>query len=142
MNEQTKDTNPAVAQSRLHVGLAAKYPLEIMNVGEDTYILMSKGHHDPHEFMRVVREEGYEWPLGMPEHEWTKTVPAPKNSGYTCMYISAKQGDRGAFPTTYVREAYGEDRYEALTAANATAQGREPTGEASPGATGYTATRP
>ena len=31
-----------------------RYPLSVENVGEDTYILMSKGHHDVHEFMRAT----------------------------------------------------------------------------------------
>ena len=90
------------------------YPLNVENVGEDTYILMSRGHHDVHEFMRAVRADGYTWPLGMPTHEWMRAIPAPANSGYRCLYVEAKPGSRGAFPATYVREAWGEDRYEAL----------------------------
>lgn len=89
------------------------YPLEVENVGEDTYILMSKGHHDVHEFMRAVRAD-YQWPLGMPTHEWMRAIPAPKNSGYRCLYVEATPHARGAFPATYVREAYNEDRYESL----------------------------
>lgn len=90
-----------------------RYPLNVENVGEDTYILMSRGHHDVHEFMRAVRADGYTWPLGMPTHEWMRAIPAPKDSGYRCLYVEAKPGTSGAFPATYVREAYGEDRYEA-----------------------------
>lgn len=101
----------------------AHYPLSVENVGEDTYILMSKGHHDVHEFMRAVRAD-YQWPLGMPTHEWMRAIPAPKNSGYRCLYVEAKPGARGAFPATYVREAYNEDRYEALVTANVEAQPR------------------
>ena len=89
-----------------------RYPLDVENVGEDTYILMSKGHHDVHEFMRAVRAD-YSWPLGMPTHEWMRAIPAPANSGYRCLYVEAKPGARGAFPATYVREAWGEDSYEA-----------------------------
>ena len=55
----------------------------------------------------------------MPTHEWMRAIPAPKNSGYRCLYVEAKPGTRGAFPATYVREAYNEDRYEALVTANA-----------------------
>lgn len=90
-----------------------RYPLNVENVGEDTYILMSRGHHDVHEFMRAVRADGYTWPLGMPTHEWMRAIPAPKDSGYRCLYVEAKPHARGAFPATYAREAYGEDRYEA-----------------------------
>lgn len=90
-----------------------RYPLSVENVGEDTYILMSRGHHDVHEFMRAVRADGYTWPLGVPTHEWMRAIPAPKASGYRCLYVEAKPGARGAFPATYACEAYGEDRYEA-----------------------------
>ena len=96
---------------------ARHYPLSVENVGEDTYILMSKGHHDVHEFMRAVRAD-YQWPLGMPTHEWMRAIPAPRGSGYRCLYVEAKPGARGAFPATYAREAYNEDRYEALVTAN------------------------
>lgn len=89
------------------------YALDVENVGEDTYILMSKGHHDVHEFMLAVRAD-YSWPLGMPTHEWMRAIPAPASSGYRCLYVEAKPQSRGAFPATYAREAYGEDRYEAL----------------------------
>jgi hypothetical protein len=93
-----------------------EHPLEIKNVGEDNYILMSKGHHCPHEFMRAVRSDGYEWPLGMPEHKWIRAIPAPKNSGYSCLYVEAIPESRGAFPATYAYEAYGDERYETLIA--------------------------
>ena len=104
---------------------ARHYPLSVENVGEDTYILMSKGHHDVHEFMRAVRAD-YQWPLGMPTHEWMRAIPAPRGSGYRCLYVEAKPGARGAFPATYAREAYNEDRYEALVTANAKLNGGPP----------------
>ena len=47
--------------------MAKAYPLEIENVGGDVYVLLSRGHHDIHEFMSKVREEGYDWPLGFPK---------------------------------------------------------------------------
>jgi hypothetical protein len=87
------------------------YPLEIENVGDDTYIVMSRGHHDPHEFMRKVREEGFDWPLGMPTHRWVKRTPA-KDGAHACWYNFVEEGTRGAFPATYAHEAYGDDRYE------------------------------
>lgn len=95
-----------------------RYPLRIENVGEDTYIVMSRGHHDPHEFMRAVREQ-YGWPLGFPTHEWMRAIPAPKNSGFRCLYVAAQPGARGAFPATYAREAYNEDAYEATVESEA-----------------------
>ena len=93
------------------------YPLDISNVGEDTYILISKGHHDVHEFMRKVREDGYDWPLGMPEHIHMKTIPAPKGSGYLRWSLPVPEGTRGSWPCTYVTEAYNEERYEVRASA-------------------------
>ncbi len=91
-----------------------RYPLEIVNAGEDTYIVMSKGHHDPHEFMRAVRAEGYDWPLGMPEHKWVRAVPT-KEAYRTSNYVFTEPHARGAFPVTYAWEDYNEHSYEALT---------------------------
>lgn len=111
MTNEQKQPADAVGSSE---GLGApRYKLDVENVGEDTYILMSRGHHDVHEFMRAVRADGYTWPLGMPTHEWMRAIPAPKDSGYRCLYVGAKPHARGAFPATYAREAYGDDRYEA-----------------------------
>lgn len=94
-----------------------RYPLDIVNAGDDTYIVMSKGHHDPHEFMKAVRDEGYDWPLGMPEHKWVRAVPT-KDRFRSCIYVFAEPNSRGAFPATYSWEAYGAERYEALAAQN------------------------
>lgn len=111
MTEANQTSRPVVGRLEASV---RRYPLSVENVGEDTYILMSRGHHDVHEFMRAVRADGYTWPLGMPTHEWMRAIPAPNGSGFRCLYVEAKPGARGAFPATYAREAYGEDRYEAL----------------------------
>jgi len=86
------------------------YPLEPMSIGEDTYALMSKGHHDIHTFVKEVRKH-WSWPLGVPEHVYMKTMPAHED-GYACWYQPVPKGTRGAWPATYVSEAYGEDRYE------------------------------
>lgn len=95
------------------------YPLDIESVGEDTYTLRSKGHHDPHEFMRQARADGWTWPLGMPEHLWCKTTPAPADSYFRCFYNIVPEGTRGAYPVTYAQEAYNEDAYEAIVAKEA-----------------------
>lgn len=99
--------------------MAKAYPLEIENCGEDTYILRSKGHHDPDEFMRAVRAEGYDWPMGYPVHAWCKTVPVP--SGHTeefgycdAIYAMVPQNTRGAYPVTICNEAAGDHLYEAV----------------------------
>lgn len=104
-DEASPDASPGARPVR-------RYPLSVKNVGEDSYILMSKGHHDLHEFMRAVRAD-YQWSLGMPTHEWMRAIPARADSGYRCLYIEAEPHSRGAFPATYVSEAYGDDRYEA-----------------------------
>lgn len=88
------------------------YPLVIENIGEDTYCLMSRGHHDIHVFMGVVRQS-YSWPLGWPEHIWFRAVPDPTGN-LRCRYVEASEGQRGAFPVTYVQEAYGEEGYEKM----------------------------
>src|SRR3954462_13662344 len=75
-----------------------EYPLDIENVGEDIYTLLSKGHHDAHEFMRQVRADGYGWPLGMPKHIWLRCIPP--RPGYSTCYVEATKGSRGAFPAT------------------------------------------
>jgi hypothetical protein len=93
--------------------VAEKYPLEIENIGEDVYTLMSRGHHDIHDFMRKVRAEGFDWPLRVPEHVWMHTRPAPKGSGYRCFYDVVEAGTRGAWPATYVSEGWHDDAYEA-----------------------------
>lgn len=87
-------------------------PIEIESIGEDVYTVMSRGHHDPHEFMQAVRADGYDWPLEFPRHEWMRTVPATKNSGFRFMYCAAKPNSRGAFPVTYASEGYGNRSYE------------------------------
>lgn len=86
-------------------------PDDIENVGEDTYIVRARGHHDPHEFMRAVREAGYDWPLGTPEQKYARTVPS-KNPEYRYFYILADKPGRGAYPVTYAHEAYGEEQYK------------------------------
>jgi hypothetical protein len=87
-----------------------KYPLEPESIGSDTYIVISRGHHDIHEFVRAVRKT-FSWPLGTPEHIWMKTVPS-RDPMYRCWYQPVPKGTRGAWPATYVAEAYNEDCYE------------------------------
>lgn len=88
------------------------YSLQIQNVGDDTYIVMSKGHHAPATFMQAVRDYGLDWPLGMPSHHWVKITPC-RCGQHTRHYTLLDKPVRGAFPATYAHEAYGEDRYEA-----------------------------
>lgn len=89
-----------------------RYPLEICNTGDDTYIVMSKGHHAPATFMAAVREAGYDWPLGMPTHRWVKTVPCSRSCGeHHCHYEIRDTPRKGWWPATFAHEAYGEEQY-------------------------------
>lgn len=91
--------------------MAKDYPLDVQNVGDDTYCVMSKGHHDSDVFMAKVREDGYDWPLGNPKHVWVKTTPC--NTGeYQSHYNIVDEGTAGAWPATYSWEAYGEDQHK------------------------------
>ena len=94
--EQRVEINPA----------SARYPLDPKSIGEDTYVVISRGHHDIHTFMAEVRKH-CEWPLGVPQHLWMKTMPA-REDGYVCWYEPVPAGTRGAWPCTYVMEAYND----------------------------------
>lgn len=89
-------------------------PLKIENIGEDIYTLMSRGHHDIHEFMRAVRRDGYDWQLGIPSHTWFHAVPHAEGG---CIYHESISGARGAFPVTVAYESCHEESYEILAAA-------------------------
>ncbi len=91
--------------------MAKQYPLEIKNTGEHSYQVMSKGHHNPHEFMLAVRAAGYDWPLGNPEHVYLKAVPNAHEGGLYYHRLN-KPNKRGAFPATVASEAYGDEQYQ------------------------------
>ena len=91
--------------------MAKQYPLEIENVSHDEYIVMSRGHHDIHAFMKAVRAEGYDWRLGVPVHRWAKVTP-DSTGEHTCLYHFVEEGVRGAFPVTYAWEASLEGQYD------------------------------
>lgn len=95
------------------------YPLEIENIGDDVYKVMSRGHHDLSTFMAKVTEEYPSWPMGRPEHLWFKRVPFHDPDGaYDGWFHSVPEGTRGAFPATFCRESYGEARWVAATVAS------------------------
>lgn len=104
-----KAAGPAAGQQAV-AAKACRYPLKPESVGEDTYVIISRGHHDIHAFMTEVRKV-WDWPLGVPEHVWMKTMP-PRD-GYVSWHEPVPPGTRGAWPCTYVQEAYNEDSYEA-----------------------------
>lgn len=98
-------------QSSMEVAMK-NYPLDIENVGSDTYILMSKGHHNIHEFMYQVRQQEYDWVLGVPEHIYIKATPDNVEGGVR--YNVVPKGTRGSFPATYTWESTKVDSYESL----------------------------
>lgn len=81
-----------------------KYPLEVESVGSDTYIVMSKGHHDLTEFMTEAVKQYPGWFLGGAEHVWCKTVPSKGQSWFHFVAPST----RGAWPATYCWEYAGD----------------------------------
>ncbi|HCE6019379.1 TPA: hypothetical protein NI644_001924 [Pseudomonas aeruginosa] len=82
----------------------SKHPLSPISVGDETYIVMSRGHHDLTEFMRAATNAYPDWQLGGPAHMWCKTTPCKDGWRYNLV----KEGTRGAWPATYCWE-YGED---------------------------------
>jgi hypothetical protein len=80
-----------------------KYPLCVESVGGDTYIVMSKGHHDLGEFMTAVNADYADWKLGNPQHKWCKTVP-DRSGEFSNRYVFVEPGTRGAWPATYAWE--------------------------------------
>lgn len=80
-----------------------EYPLELESSGSDTYIVMSRGHHDLAEFARLAKAEYPTWNLGGAEHKWCKTVPCHTGE-FSSYYVFVKEGTRGAWPATYMWE--------------------------------------
>lgn len=126
---RTCEVKPTVFSGRRHatytesgelIHPAPKYPLTPFIIGDDTYVVISRGHHDIHDFMAKVRAR-WEWPLGVPQHIWMKTMPPPSPE-YKSWYQPVPAGTRGAWPCTYVREAYNEDSYESCFPDGATSK--------------------
>ena len=89
------------------------YLLDVRDCGgDDVATLMSKGHHDPAEFMKAC-EEWFGGPLqgwGKVRHGWGRTVP-DSTGEYKFLMLPAKPHARGAYPTTTVIDdpAYDHD---------------------------------
>lgn len=86
------------------------YPLEPMKICGDFVAVISKGHHDIHDFMREVRKH-WNCVLSVPEHFYMRTVP-PREDDLACWYEVVPKGTRGAWPATYAHESPMEDSYE------------------------------
>ena len=90
---------------------AQNCPLEVESVGSDTYIVMSRGHHDLDLFMAKAVEQYEGWFLGGPKHVWIKTTPIKGGVAYNIV----NEGTRGAWPATYCWEYLeGYKRYNGL----------------------------
>jgi len=93
-----------------------KYPLEVQPLDDDGWILVSKGHHEIHEFMRAVAEynaeNGGDEPMGVPQHLWFRTLPRPDHPNRV-EWVIAKQGERGAWPGTMSEACSADESYGA-----------------------------
>lgn len=82
------------------------YPLNVQSCGgDDSYTLMSKGHHDHAAFLKACEEYLLEPLLGGhdgPAHMWWRFVPARPGGDYIGQYHKSKPGERGAFPCTAI----------------------------------------
>lgn len=80
------------------------YPLSIENWGDDSYMLISKGHHNIEQFKAECKKE-YEHIAEYLEHcdcpceqAWYKRIPSKEYAGgYN---VPVEKGTRGAFPAT------------------------------------------
>ena len=63
------EQKPQAAAAAAFAGQTAqeKYPLQPRSIGQNTYVIISRGHHDTHAVMAEVRKS-WSWPLRVPEH--------------------------------------------------------------------------
>ena len=88
------------------------YPLVIENIGDDTYKVMSKGHHPFDVFMEAAVAAYPRWGLGRPCHTWFRYTPQSDPDGYgEGYYHEAEPHGRGAFPVTFVAEAPPDEHW-------------------------------
>ena len=90
-----------------------KYPLEIRPFDDDGWILVSKGHHEIHEFMRAVAEHGNDEPMGVPQHLWFRTLPRPDHVNRV-EWMLAEPVARGVWPGTMSESCSVDESYSAL----------------------------
>jgi hypothetical protein len=83
------------------------YPLDIINAGEETYCLMSLGHHDAKDFAKAISDYiGFGWRMGMPYQAYF--VRAPRK-GYSSYYYPCDKDHPKAIPATCAEEDYSEE---------------------------------
>lgn len=82
-----------------------QYPLELENIGGDSYLVISRGHHDLQLFKEKVLEEyaGFGNFFTDAYHCYYKATP---RDGYSAWYTPCSSHVRGAFPVTVAQEGW------------------------------------
>ena len=86
--------------------MSKDYQLDLINAGEDTYCLMSKGHHNIEEFAKAVKKDYPRWRMGIPETCFM--VRAPR-AGYASYYYECDESHKNAIPFTICTEDYSDE---------------------------------
>lgn len=83
------------------------YPLDLENWGDDTYMVISRGHHDLDQFKKYVNEEYDSWGDFFEVAYHTYFKASPSKSPYSrCYYSPCSKNTRGAFPATVAQEGW------------------------------------
>jgi hypothetical protein len=84
-----------------------RYPLKVVNGGEDSYFLFSLGHHTKEDFAHAIANYiGYGWRMGLPEQIYmVRTVRA----GYSSYYVECDATHPRAIPCTSAIEDYSDE---------------------------------
>jgi hypothetical protein len=79
-----------------------KYDLK--SIGEDTYLVYSRGHHDIEDFTKYVKEEYSEWGdfFSAAYHHYYRKI----GNQYGTWYDPCFSWERGAFPVTVAQEGW------------------------------------
>lgn len=86
-----------------------KYDLK--SIGEDTYLVYSRGHHNIEDFTKYVKEEYSHWNnwFDVAYHHYYRKV----GNQYGSQYIPCFYWVRGAFPVTVAQEGW-EDQTQVI----------------------------
>lgn len=84
-----------------------KHPLKLENWGDDSYLVMSRGHHDLDEFKRQVHKEYEHFGdfFQSAYHGYFKATPHDFGTNYSPVGPSV----RGAFPATVAQEGWSAE---------------------------------
>ena len=81
------------------------YPLELENWGEDTYLVVSLGHHDLEAFTNLVKQEYSEWGDFF-ESAYHGYYKQESRAGYDSWYTPCCPTTEGAIPATIAQEGW------------------------------------